>query len=51
MNRRVAGMRIPMARVDKERDSTAIAILATFHSMVESTQSRHFHPWTSVVKN
>jgi len=40
-NRRgVAGMRIPIARVDKERDSTcnAIAILATFHSMVESTQ-------------
>ena len=39
-NRRgVAGMRIPIARVDKERDdSTASAILATFHSMVESTQ-------------
>ena len=35
-------MRIPMARVDKERDSTAIAILATFHSMVESTQSMAF---------
>ncbi len=31
----MAGMRIPMARVDKESDSNVIAILATFRSIVQ----------------